>query len=488
MTSEAGRTWIVLRRDLSATVRIATGEDVWIAMVLDDDTGRVVGNHLAQTPADSLSGALRAAFEEPLAGAPRGRPSVVVVEPGIGPETGVLLARLGNAAKVVEDRAPDWAVDVIDGLTAHMSGRLRSADWPEPEDWALLYQQAAAYARARPWERYDDSVHLRLELKLGPQRQIRAATILGHAGLVRGMVLHPGERVPPEILSGDESQPPPAGTIHFSLNRRDELPPDIASRADRYGWPPDLAEVPAFFGWKAEGGGEIERPEAVLLTLALAAGADAAAADPGLGFEIKGELILGGGRRARYRARFESNLIPLPTGLRLFAGEVRHDLIPENAVVGLGGIPWDDLEPLRARARHRQAAPREGTPVGEGLPVLIIASEGKAGERVAARLAKTEVHGVALMERGDDCLIVILTEGGAYGAGETVRGDAASEKFKHRLRRTGGWHAVIVAPPSFRRTDPVHGFFECLLAPAAEETATSRPRRRRHPTGRRRRR
>lgn len=142
---------------------------------------------------------------------------MVVVEPGIGPETRVLLARLGNAAKVVEERAPDWAVDVIDGLTAHMSGRRRSADWPEPEDWALLYQQAAAYARGRPWERYDDTVHLRLELKVGSQRQIRAATILGNAGLVRGMVLHPGERVPPEILSGDESQAPPAGTLSTSL-------------------------------------------------------------------------------------------------------------------------------------------------------------------------------------------------------------------------------------------------------------------------------
>jgi hypothetical protein len=148
--SAAGRTWIVLRRDLSATVTIATGEDVWITMVLDEETGRVVGNHLAQTPAKSLQGALRAAFEEPLAGAPAGRPSLLVVEPGMGPEPEVLLARLGGGAEVVVERAPDWAADVIDGLTAHMSGRLRSADWPEPEEWALLYQQAASYARARP--------------------------------------------------------------------------------------------------------------------------------------------------------------------------------------------------------------------------------------------------------------------------------------------------------------------------------------------------
>jgi hypothetical protein len=486
--SAAGRTWIVLRRDLSATVTIATGEDVWITMVLDEETGRVVGNHLAQAPAKSLQGALRAAFEEPLAGAPAGRPSLLVVEPGMGPETEVLLARLGGGAEVVEERAPDWASDVIDGLTAHMSGRLRSADWPEPEEWALLYQQAASYARARPWERYDDSFHLRLELKVGSQRQIRAATVLGNAGLVRGIVLHPGERVPAQIPSGDQSRPPPGGTIHFSLNRRDELPPDIASRADRYGWPPDLAEVPAFLSWKAEGGGEIERAEAALLTVALAAAADAAAADRGLGFETKGELILGGGRRARYRARFESNLLPLPPGLRVYSGEVRQDLIPEGAVVGLGGIPWDDLERVRARARHHQVAPSEGPPVGEGLPVLIIAPEGKAGERVAEKLAETEVHGVALIEQGDECLILILTEGGAYGAAETARGDTASDKFKRRLRATGGWHAVIVAPPSFRRTDPIHGFFECVLAPPAQDAATLRPRGLRHPSGRRRRR
>ncbi|MHB8589687.1 MAG: hypothetical protein ACYDA0_12670 [Candidatus Dormibacteraceae bacterium] len=116
----------------------------------------------------------------------------------------------------MEDRVPDWAVDVIDGMTAHMSGRLRSADWPEPEEWSLLYQQAAGYVRARPWERYDDTVQLRLELKIRAQRQIRAATILGNAGIVRGLVLHPSERVPASVLRGDSSKPrpPEAFTSH----------------------------------------------------------------------------------------------------------------------------------------------------------------------------------------------------------------------------------------------------------------------------------
>jgi len=485
---ETQRTWIVLRRDLSATVKIATGQNVWTSMVLDEETGRIVGTHLAETGAESLAAAVIAAFNEPMAGAPAGRPSLVLVELGMGPETGDLLAKLGKAARVVEDRAPDWAVDVIDGLTAHMSGRMRSADWPEPEEWSLLYQQAAAYARARPWGRHDDTVHLRLELKVGAQRQIRAATILGNAGIVRGLVLYPGERVPASVLSGDSSKPPPAGSIHFSLNERTQLPPDIASRADRYGWPQDIAELPAFFSWKARGGGEIERPEAVLLTVALAAVIDVGAADRGLGFEAKGELILGGGRRARYRARFEPNQVPLPPGLRLYAGELQHDLLPDNAIVGLGGIPWEDLELVRARATHHQAASEVRPPVGAGLPVLIIACEGKAGEQVAARLAKTEIHGVVLADHGDERLIVILTERGAYGVGETARVDAASEKFNRRLRATGGWHAVIVAPPSFRRTDPIYGLFECVLAPGPDQTAIPSRHRLPHRTGRKRRR
>ena len=487
MINKPERTWIVLRRDLSPTVRIATGENVWASIVLDQETQRVVSSNIAETRGRSLLGALKAALEEPIAGAPPGRPSVVLVEPGMGKETGDLLAGFGNAARVIEDRAPDWAADVIDGLTAHLSGRRRSADWPEPEEWSMLHQQAAAYARARPWERYDDTVHLRLDLKIGAQRQIRAATILGNAGVVRGMVVHAGAHVPAQVLSGDTSKPPPAGSIHFSLNNRADLPPDIASRADRYGWPLDLAEVPAFFSWKIEGGGEIERAEAVLLTVALAAGIDAAASRRGLGYETKGELILSEGRRARYRARFESSQLKLPPGLRLYAGELQHDLLPEDAIVGLGGIPWDDLELARARARQHQAAPQERPRAGDGLPALIIAAEGSSGEQIAQRLAKAEVHGVTLADHGHERLIVILTEGGAFGVGQTSRADSAPAKFTRRLRATGGWHAVIVAPPSFRRSDPIHGFFECVLAPGPEVIGTSRRRRPPRRAGQRRR-
>lgn len=487
MISDATRTWIVLRRDLSATVRIATGENVWATIVLDDQTERIVGSHMAETRAGSLAGALTAALEEPMAGAPAGPPSTLLVEPGMGSEIGDLLGGLGKSARIVEDRVPDWAVDVIDGLTAHLSGRLRSADWPEPEEWAMLYQQAAAYARTRPWERYDDMLYLRLDLKIGAQRLIRAATILGNAGVLRGLAVHPGEHVPAQVMRGDTSKPPPSGSLHFSLNRREELPPDIVSRADRYGWPPDLDEVPAFFGWKAEGGGEIERTDAALLTVALAAAIDAVAADRGLGYEAKGELILGAGKRARYRARFESAQLTLPPGLRLYAGKLQHDLLPEDAIVGLGGIPWDELELVRARARHHQAPPQVRPRSGDGLPALIIAVEGRSGEQVAERLANAEVHGVTLPKSGSERLIVVLTEGGVFGVGQTSQSDPAPAKFTRRLHATGGWHAVIVAPPSFRRGDPIHGFFECVLGSVPEESTSARPGRLRRPTHRKRR-
>lgn len=470
---DAARTWIVLRRDLSATVRITTGENVWATMVLDDETERIVASHLGATKAKSLAGALAAALEEPIAGAPSGPPSTLVVEPGMASEIGDLLAGLGKSARIVEDRVPDWAADVLDGLTAHLSGRRRGADWPEPEEWSLLYQQAVSYAQARPWARYDDTVYLRLDLKIGAQRMIRAATILGNAGAVRGLAVHPGEHLPAQVLSGDTSKAPPSGSLHFSLNRREELPPDIVSRADRYGWPPGLDEVPAFFGWKAEGGGEIERTDAVLLTVALAAAIDVTAADRGLGYEAKGELILGAGKRARYRARFESSELQLPPGLRLYAGKLQHDLLPEDAIVGLGGIPWDELELVRARARRHQAAPQVRPRSGDGLPALIIAVEGRSGEQVAERLANTEVQGVTLPKSGSERLIVVLTEGGAFGVGQTSQSDAAPEKFTRRLHATRGWHAVIVAPPRFRRSDAIHGFFECVLAPAPEESTSA---------------
>src|SRR5439155_5262322 len=129
-----------------------------------------------------------------------------------------------------------------------------------------------------------------------------------------------------------------------------------------------------------------------------------------------------------------------------------------------------------------------GRPAGEGLPVLIIAADGRAGRQVADKLAETQVHGVALVEQSDESLIVILTEGGAYGVAETVRDDAGPQKFTRRLRATAGWHAVIVAPPMFRPTDAIHGFFECVLLPAPEGTASARSRQRQPRAGRTRRR
>lgn len=487
MSQTPDKTWIVLRRDLSETVKIETGEDVWMTMVLDEESGRIVGNQLANSAGESLEGALAGALRKPLAGAPPGRPATVWAEPGLAAEVESALASLRARARVHEERIPDWAVDVIDGLTAHLSGRRRTADWPEPEDWSLLYQQAAAYLRAKPWERYDDSLRLRVELKLGQQRTVRAATILGNAGVVRGLALHPGETVPPQVLSGDTSRPPPAGTVHFSLGARDGVPADIVTRAGRYGWSEAQAEVPVFLSWSESGGGEIERGEAMLMTVALAAAVAAADAGAGLGYEVKGELIVAGGRRARYRARFESNDVILPPGLTLYAGELDHDLIPDGAVIGLGGIPWSDLEMVRSRAAHRQSPPREGVPAGEGLPVLLIGVDGDAGERVARKLAESEVHGVALVDAGRECLIVILTEVAAYAAGEAVAGDLATTKFKRRLRTTGGWHAVLVAPKRLGRTDTVFGLFECVLS---EPEVGPRPRKRtvRRQAGRRRRR
>src|SRR5262249_4136134 len=184
---------------------------------------------------------MRQAIQAPSKGAPAGRPSAVVAAPGLVDEVRYILREEGIRAAVEEVATPDWAEDGLTELVGHLSGRVQVADAPSPEDWALVHQQAAAYALTQPWERRADDVHLALELRIGSGRADGVAIVLGNAGAIKGLFLSPGRDVPEALTSDRKGAPPPAGaSASRSSSGRKPGPRCWSGRSATAGRPPSM--------------------------------------------------------------------------------------------------------------------------------------------------------------------------------------------------------------------------------------------------------
>jgi hypothetical protein len=460
--------WLVIQRELTDSVHVKDAAEVWFTAVFSTPTRKIAGGNAAASGHESLVGAVRQALRDPAYGAPSAPPAVVVAPRGLIDEVRHVLREEGVRAAVDEVAPPDWAEDVLTELTGHLAGRIQVADPPTPADWALLHQQAGAYVAAQPWKRLADDVHLALELRIGSARSEAVAVILGSAGITRGLALFAGRDVPAAVASGNRQTVMPEGAVHFSLIERDEAPRELQERAIRYGWPVTI-DAPLFSAIEPNGPREIDREQAMRLTVALTAATEHHRQGAGMGMQVHGEIMLANGRRGRWRAVLKPNLIlAVPPGLKLFSGEVRHDLFPEETVIGLGGLPWEELEWVRSRAARHRSAHLHGAPAGDALPLLIVGMEPAAGEQVARELEAAQPEGVALIDVGRDVMIVIVTESGMHGVTELPADEVSVARFRHRLRAADGWHAIMVSTPTGQRTDPIYGFFECRLAQPAE--------------------
>jgi len=417
--------WLVVQRELTGSVQVMDAPEIWFTAVFSTPSRKMASGHADSSPHDSLVGAMRQAIRAPSKGAPAGRPAVVVAAPGLVDEVRDVLREEGIRAAVDEVATPDWAEDVLTELVGHLSGRVQVADPPSPEDWALVHQQAAAYALAQPWERRADDVHLALELRIGSVRADAVAIVLGNTSVIKGLLLSPGREVPEALTSDREGVPPPAGTVSFSLIERAEARPEMLERADRYGWPTTL-DAPLFIAVGPDGPHEIDRDQAMMLAVALASATEHDRQGAGFGMGVSGQMVLADGRRIRWRATLKTNVpLEVPPGLRLFSGEVRHDLIPEGAVVGLGGLPWQELEAVRRHAQLHQPPHPERPTAGDALPVLILGMERAVGEHVARELDAASPGGIALIDVGGRVLVVIVTDGGMHGVPWRPTGSAA---------------------------------------------------------------
>jgi len=153
--------WLIVQRDLTGSIQATDAPEVWVTAVFSTPSQLVAGSNIAGSAQDSLAGAVHQASRAPLAGAPTGPPAGVLASPELVDQVRAVLGQEGLRVAVDEVVPPDWAEDVLAELAGHLAGRHQADDPPAPEEWALLHQQAAAYAQAQPWDRRDGDVHLR---------------------------------------------------------------------------------------------------------------------------------------------------------------------------------------------------------------------------------------------------------------------------------------------------------------------------------------
>jgi hypothetical protein len=468
-------------------------------LVLELGTGLVRGVAVAATDGEALAQAFDAAVSQPTGTLPPGRPSSVLCGPGLAEPVAESLGAVTGGSPlppITEVDPPAEAEDIFDSFIGHMAGRTQPEEGPGPEDWELGYAQALRFCRAAPWARWNDGIDLALEVTVGGSPTRHAAVVMGNAGLQHGLVLYPGEAVPPGLdeWQPGEPVPSPAGTLLCTLDRPGEVPAEMTAKALRYGWPPDAELTPVFLGLgpNAEGG-DVGRADLQRLTLALAAVTAHDARGPVLTHPASeattGKLALSGGEPGSFsiHQRPPANE-PLSAHLRVH--QAGFDLVPEGTPVVLGHLPWTSLVSLRSSARiHRPAPSNAPKPSGTEVPLLAVLPTRRQGELMAAQAAELDPYGVSVIETEDgEAVFTLVGANGAEVLMELAADSPSLSTFRRRLRETKGLHVVMIADESTttRGKGTVYGLFECnqRLSPPRQRQSPkpSKPR----PRGRRR--
>lgn len=492
-------TWLVLARDVSHAVRVVGESDLSAVMVLEAGTGLVRAAMIGPTEGEALTQALEAAVRKPARPLPAGPPATVLCGPGLGPAVGRTLRDLldgGPPPDVTEIDPPREAEDLFDSFVGHMAGRDQPDDAPLPEDYEVLYAQAAAFHEAAPWSRWHDGVVLALEITVEGSTTRHRAVVMGNAGVQHGLVVYPGEQAPPQPEEWQPGrQPPmPEGTLLCTLDPPGEPPAEMVAKARRYGWRPDAGLVPVFLCLGAAGGaGDLGRTDAHRMAVALAAVTR---------HDARGLVATGGGREvtsgkvalprsAPGRFWLRQQVPPTPAAQPRFQlHQARTELVPVGTPVVLGHMPWASLDELRPAARIHRPAPAEAPPPGGSeLPLFAILAQPSDGDRIAARAAELDPFGVVAIETGEgQAVFALVGTNGVEVLMEAAVADQGYLLFERRLRQTEGRHVVMVTEESTAKgKGTVYGLFEChhpaLPAPTAPRArpraAGSKKRRRR---------
>ncbi|HEY2702358.1 MAG TPA: hypothetical protein VGL20_01585, partial [Candidatus Dormibacteraeota bacterium] len=383
------------------------------------------------------------------------------------------LFELTDKVEVVEQPLDDEAEDVFDAHVAHLGGRAPVALPPAADDRHLLYTEALAFAAARPWERQAEDAPLGLELKVGSEKANWLATVLGSGDTRPGLLLTP-QAAGPAQLGGAEG--PPAGSCALLLDA-EAIPPDV-DRARRHGWPEKEKLLPCMLTFDGDQPGEIDRGRSRVLALALAAVRAHLEADAATGEPTRGETTLPDGRRGRYAVGAAAAAEPAPSELRVVAGEMVADLLPDGAVIGFGSVPASAVDALSATAVWHGASP-ESMGGEAGLPAVILGVAAASAGPIAKRLAEAKVVGVGLARREQKEILTLICDGAVFGLTEKPADDEALTLFRRRREAAGGGHLVMVADlAGFPDPDSITGLFACVLRDAAPSARAGESRRR----------
>jgi hypothetical protein len=320
------RTWLVLIRDVSHAAALPGNPALWAALILDPDTGMILGLSVQESEPAAAGAAVAAALSRTARPGRQPPPDLVLCAAGASASLVPALAQVGPgpAPPVHEVQIPAEAEDIFDSAVGHLAGRGQPVDPAMPEDWALLFAQGWAYRRAEPWRRWSDTAALAVTLDLPgvPDPQEYRAGILGRQDIQYGLVLSPGTQAPtgarPDRHRGPGEPGPddaarvygrlPAGTLLFYLDPPEEaLPAEYRAKAFRYGWPGDADLLPLFAAASGDGVADVGRDDVRRLTLAIAAviahDARGLMRADGRGAQTSGGLPLGDGLPGRYRVR-----------------------------------------------------------------------------------------------------------------------------------------------------------------------------------------
>jgi hypothetical protein len=139
-----------------------------------------------------------------------------------------------------------------------------------------------------------------------------------------------------------------------------------------------------------------------------------------------------------------------------FEVTVRDDLVPENAYLSVGMVPWELVETLRQQPKiYRQA--QVVSPNGEGLPVILIQTSRPKAKTLIETIQNDGGLRAICFNPGEDPLsridydlgIFQMGNGTYYIFGEFMSDDPehrqAREKWDRRCKKTAGCCGLIVA-------------------------------------------
>jgi hypothetical protein len=308
-------TWIVLTRDLSDVVEVEDSPGVIVSVVLDLATGLVRGTSMGPTASQARVPAMVGALTrpvEPFASTPA--PVAVLCPTGerdsVSVDLAAAFAQAGvgkpDLPSVTEADFPPEVTGVLDELVDMLQRGMGPLESPEPEDWRLLVQRTWAFAEAEPWLTWPDELQLRLDLTIDGVQESFVAAVIGREGMQAGLVLYPGEDhsavlIPDDDWQPDDPLPFEPGSLLLHLNPPDDTVEEMSVTAVAHGWPADAPVMPVWLSASPEGFAELERAQALLLSLALAGvmARDHRPLDT-RSAPITGTLALPGGEQGRY--------------------------------------------------------------------------------------------------------------------------------------------------------------------------------------------